>query len=887
MRQWSGDQLREEFLRFFEEKGHKRLPSASLVPHGDPTLLLTAAGMVPFKPYFLGQAVPEHPRITTCQRCVRTPDIDQVGLTDRHNTFFEMLGNFSFGDYFKQDAILWAWEFVTQRMGISPDRLWASVYLEDDEAAEIWEKEVGLPPERIVRMGKSDNFWEIGVGPCGPCSEIHVDRGPEKGCGHPDCRPGCPRCERFVEIWNLVFIQFFKDEQGNYNPLERKGIDTGMGLERAAALLQGVRSNFEIDLVRPIVDHVAARAGIAYKQDPKADVSLRVITDHMRAVTFLVHDGVLPSNEGRGYVLRRLLRRAVRHARLLGITEPFLSEIAHTVIQQMSVGYPEIVQREAYVRRIIELEEQRFHQTLDQGLELLEDVMRSAEREGRKVLPGEDVFRLYDTYGFPLELSREIAADRGFEIDEEGFRAAMERQRERARAARGEEGYLGKDTHMAPSLSQLPRTEFLGYEKLEAEARVLALVVKGESVPVVTRGQEVEVVLDRTPFYPEGGGQVGDTGTITGADGQVEIVDARRSEAGLIMHKGRVTSGRLAVGERVLATVDAQTRAATQRHHTATHLLHAALGEILGEHATQAGSLVAPDRLRFDFTHFEPVSPEQLAALERRVNEKIMADLPVTWTEMPLADAKRLGAKALFGEKYGERVRVVRIGDYSLELCGGTHVQRSGELGFFKIISEGSVAAGVRRIEAVAGEAAWRYVAAQEALVRDVSNRLRTAPAQILQQLDGLLAQLRKVEKERDTLKAQLLALRVDALLAQAEAVGGARVLVAHAHHVEPDDLVALGDLLRDRLGSGVVVLGTASDGKVSLIAMASRDLVAEGVHAGQIVREAAQIVEGGGGGQPHMARAGGRNPARLDEALAKARDVVMAQLAAARSRKS
>ena len=887
MRQWSGDQLREEFLRFFEEKGHKRLPSASLVPHGDPTLLLTAAGMVPFKPYFLGQAVPEHPRITTCQRCVRTPDIDQVGLTDRHNTFFEMLGNFSFGDYFKQDAILWAWEFVTQRMGISPDRLWASVYLEDDEAATIWEKEVGLPPERIVRMGKSDNFWEIGVGPCGPCSEIHVDRGPEKGCGHPDCRPGCPRCERFVEIWNLVFIQFFKDEQGNYNPLERKGIDTGMGLERAAALLQGVRSNFEIDLVRPIVDHVAARAGVAYKQDPKADISLRVITDHMRAVTFLVHDGVLPSNEGRGYVLRRLLRRAVRHARLLGITEPFLGEIARTVVQQMRVGYPEIAQREAYVRRIIELEEQRFHQTLDQGLEILEDVMRSAEREGRKVLPGEDVFRLYDTYGFPLELSREIAADRGLEIDEEGFRAAMERQRERARAARGEEGYLGKDTHAAPGLSQLPRTEFLGYEKLEAEARVLALVVNGDSVPAVTRGQEVEVVLDRTPFYPEGGGQVGDTGTVTGAAGQIEIVDARRTEAGLIMHKGRVTSGRLAVGEWVLATVDGQTRAATQRHHTATHLLHAALGEILGEHATQAGSLVAPDRLRFDFTHFEPVSPDQLAAIERRVNEKIMADLPVTWTEMALADARRLGAKALFGEKYGERVRVVRIGDYSLELCGGTHVQRSGELGFFKIVSEGSVAAGVRRIEAVAGEAAWRHVAAQEALVRDVSDRLRAAPAQIPQQLEALLAQLRRVEKERDTLKSQLLALRVDTLLAQAKAVGGSRVLVAHVQHVEPDDLVVLGDLLRDRLGSGAVVLGTASDGKVSLIAMASRDLVAEGVHAGQIVREAAQIVEGGGGGQPHMARAGGRNPARLDEALAKARDVVLAQLAAARSRQN
>ncbi len=885
MRQWSGDQLREEFLRFFEEKNHKRLPSASLVPHGDPTLLLTAAGMVPFKPYFLGKAVPEHPRITTCQRCVRTPDIDQVGLTDRHNTFFEMLGNFSFGDYFKREAIAWAWEFVTERMGIAPDRLWASVYLEDDEAADIWEKEIGLPPERIVRMGKADNFWEIGVGPCGPCSEIHVDRGPERGCGHPDCRPGCERCERFVEIWNLVFIQFFKDESGNYTPLERKGIDTGMGLERAAALLQGVGSNFEIDIVRPILEHVAARAGVAYKADPQADVSLRVITDHMRAVTFLIHDGVLPGNEGRGYVLRRLLRRAVRHARLLGITEPFLGEIARTVVQQMRRGYPDIVQRESYIRRVIEVEEQRFHQTLDQGLAILEEVMEAAGREGRTVLPGVDVFRLYDTYGFPLELSREIAADRGFTVDEEGFAAAMEQQRERARAARGEEGYLGRDTQAAPALAQLPRTEFLGYDRLESEARVLALLVNGESVPAVTRGQEVEVVLDRTPFYAAGGGQVGDTGTLTGADGQLEVADAQRTEAGLILHKGKVASGRLAVGERVLATVDGKTRAATQRHHTATHLLHAALGEILGEHANQAGSLVAPDRLRFDFTHFEPVSSEQLAALEKRVNQLVVADVPVTWTEMSLADARRLGAKALFGEKYGEQVRVVRVGDYSLELCGGTHVQRTGELGFFKIVSEGSVAAGVRRIEAVAGDAAWRHVAAQEALVREVSERLRTPPAQVPQQLDGLLSQLRRLEKERDALKGQLLALRVDTLLARAETAGSARVLVAGVSDIEPDDLVALGDLLRDRLGSGAVVLATARDGKVSLVAMASRDLVSEGVHAGNIVREAAKVVEGGGGGQPHMARAGGRNPAKLPEALERAKEIVRSQLAAARSK--
>lgn len=883
MQRWSANQLREEFLRFFESKGHKRLPSASLIPYGDPTLLLTGAGMVPFKPYFLGQAEPEFRRITTCQRCLRTPDIDSVGRTDRHGTFFEMLGNFSFGDYFKREAIAWAWEFVTQRMGVHPDRLWASVYVEDDEAAQLWQEEAGLPPERIVRMGKEDNFWEIGVGPCGPCSEIYVDRGPERGCGEPDCRPGCPRCERYMEIWNLVFIQFHKDEDGRYTPLERKGIDTGMGLERVAALLQGVDSNFEIDLVRPILDAVAARAGVVYKADPQKDVSLRVITDHMRAVTFLIHDGVLPGNEGRGYVLRRLLRRAVRHGRLLGIDKPFLGDIARVVVEQMRVGYPELLQREAYGRRIIETEEQRFHQTLDQGLELLEEVFAAAERQGQRVLPGEEVFRLYDTYGFPLELSREIAADRGFEIDEAGFQAAMERQRQRARAARGEEGYLGRE-QVVPGLAELPATRFVGYDRLETESRVLALLVDGESVPAVHRGQEVEVVLDHTPFYPAGGGQVGDSGTITGADGQVEIVDAQRTEAGLILHKGRVTSGRLAVGQRVLATVDAPTRAATQRHHTATHLLHAALHEILGEHANQAGSLVAPDRLRFDFTHFEPVGAEQLAALEQRVNEQIMADLPVTWTEMPLDDALRLGAKALFGEKYGERVRVVRIGDYSLELCGGTHVQRSGQLGFFKIVAEGSVAAGVRRIEAVAGEAAWRHVAAQEALVRDVSAKLRTPPGELVQQVDGLLAQLRRLEKERDALKGQLLALRVDALLAQAEAVGGARVVVASVRDVEPDDLVALGDLVRDRLGTGAVVLGTAANGKVSLVAMATRDLVNEGVHAGQIVREAAQVVEGGGGGQPHMARAGGRNPARLEEALARAREVVRAQLTTARA---
>ncbi|MBO8141452.1 MAG: alanine--tRNA ligase [Firmicutes bacterium] len=883
MERWSADRLREEFLRFFEEKGHKRLPSASLVPHGDPTLLLTAAGMVPFKPYFLGKAVPEYPRVTTCQRCVRTPDIDQVGLTDRHNTFFEMLGNFSFGDYFKRDAIVWAWEFVVERMGIPRERVWVSVYHEDDEAAKIWQDEVGIPQERIVRMGKADNFWEIGVGPCGPCSEIHIDRGLERGCGHDDCRPGCPRCERFVEIWNLVFIQFFKDEEGRYHPLERKGIDTGMGLERAAALLQGVDSNFEIDLVRPVLDEVAKRAGVAYKQNSKADVSLRVITDHMRAVTFLVFDGVMPGNEGRGYVLRRLLRRAVRHARLLGVEGPFLGEIVGTVVRQMKAGYPELIEREEYIRKVVDLEEQRFHQTLDQGLAILEQIIRDVERRGERVLAGSDLFRLYDTYGFPLELSREIAAERGLEVDEAGFAEAMAGQRERARAARDEDGYLGRDQKMTSGLEHLPGTDFVGYEQLETAARVLAILSGGSPVSEVGRGQDVEVVLDRTPFYPEGGGQVPDTGTITGADGQLEVKDVQRTGGGLVIHRGRMLSGRLAVGDAVLASVDAEARLATQRHHTATHLLHAALQEILGSHANQAGSLVAPSRLRFDFTHFAPVEPEQLAALERRVNQTIMADLPVSWTEMPLEEARRMGAKALFGEKYGDVVRVVRIGDYSLELCGGTHVRRSGELGMFKIVAETGVAAGVRRIEAVAGEPAWEYVAAQDRLVREMAGRLRTVPQEMPKHLDGVLADVRRLEKERESLRTQLLAVRAESLAARAETVGGARVVVTRVDNVGPDDLPVLGDQLRDRLGSGVVVLAAIVQGKVNLLAMATKDLVAEGVHAGRIVREAAEAVGGGGGGQPHLARAGGRSPEGLPEALERARHVIGEQLAATR----
>lgn len=886
MQRWSADELRSQFLRFFEEKGHKQLPSASLIPYGDPTLLLTAAGMVPFKPYFLGLRKPDHTRVTTCQRCVRTPDIERVGFTNRHNTFFEMLGNFSFGDYFKREAISWAWEFVTERMQIPKDVLWVSVYEQDDEAARLWREIAGMPDDRIVRLGKSDNFWEIGVGPCGPCSEIYVDRGPQHGCGDPNCKPGCDNCQRYLEIWNLVFIEFHKGEDGSYTRLERPGIDTGMGLERAAAVLQGVESNFDIDLVRPIVEAVAQRAGVQYGDDPKKDVSLRVITDHMRAVTFLVFDGVLPGNEGRGYVLRRLLRRASRHARQLGIDEPMLAYISDVVIKQMSVGYPELPERRDYVHKVIELEERRFRETLDQGINVLDQLMDELAARGETVVKGQDVFRLYDTYGIPKELSQEIAAERGFTVDLEGFEIAMAAQRERARAARGGGSYLGVEPEVWAQMDDVPATRFVGYTTLSAEARVQAILVDGQMVGEARQGQDALVILDMTPFYAESGGQVGDSGTITAPDGQLLVEDVQKNDAGVYVHFAKVASGRIRVGDAVLATVDEKTRVATQRHHTATHLLHAALQQVLGEHALQAGSLVAPDRLRFDFTHFEPLTGEQLDAIERIVNEKIMAALPVSWEEMPLEEARRLGAKALFGEKYGDVVRVVRIGEYSLELCGGTHMNNSGEIGPFKIASEGSVAAGVRRIEALAGDAAWRFIAERDDLVRSVAKRLQVAPAQVEEKVDALLAQLKQAERERDELRRHLAALRAEHLLAQADYVGGVAVLTAAVDGADGDELLSMGDMLRDRLGNGVVVLGSTSDGKVMFVAMVTQGLVQQGVHAGQIVREAAVVAEGGGGGQPHMARAGGKNPAKLSEALARAKAVARQQVEAAQARR-
>jgi alanyl-tRNA synthetase len=873
---WTGNELRENFLRFFESKGHRRLPSASLVPAGDPTLLLTGAGMVPFKPYFLGKEEPPSPRITTCQRCLRTLDIQNVGVTARHGTFFEMLGNFSFGDYFKKEAIEWAWEFTTQHLKFSPDKLWVTIYTDDDEAEAIWHKDIGVPTDRIVRLGRKDNFWEIGVGPCGPCSELHFDRGIQYGCGRADCAPGCD-CDRFLEFWNLVFIQFYQDAAGNLEPLERTGIDTGMGLDRVCTLLQRVDNIFEIDLVRPIIDALSRLAHTAYGKDKAVDVSMRVVTDHIRGVTFMVLDGILPGNEGRGYVLRRLVRRAVRHGRLLGIEGAFLKELAAVVINVMSDGYPELVGKADYIYKVIELEEDRFHRTLDQGMAILTELMEELEAKGAQEISGADAFRLYDTYGFPLELTKEIAEESGYRVDEEGFRRGMMEQRDRARAAHRKTGYLGDETENVAEALGL-ETEFIGYGRLEGEARILALLVDHESVPQVEANQKVDVVLDITPFYPTGGGQQADVGTITAKDGQFNVEDVQRIGAAII-HRGEVTSGSLRVGEVVLATVDRYSRQATARNHTATHLLHKALRRLLGEHVAQSGSLVDPHRLRFDFTHFEGIAPEGLKQLEKMVNGHILANLPVSAEEMPMAKAEELGAIALFGEKYGDRVRVVSIGDYSRELCGGTHVKATGEIGPFKIVSEGSIAAGVRRIEAFTGFGALSYQQEREALLEEAAIRLETSPDQILTDIDRMLEEKEELSRSLSQLQKFAIRAKGDELLAQAEHVNEINLLVTRVEDTDMEVLRQMGDYLRDRLQPGVVVLGSSNGDKVILLGMASKEVVSRGIHMGEVIKKTAQVVGGGGGGRPDMAQAGGKNPQKLDDALRTAKETVRKQV--------
>jgi alanyl-tRNA synthetase len=875
----TGNEIREGYLKFFESKGHKRLPSASLIPVNDPSILWTAAGMVPFKPFFTGAAKPEYTRVTTCQKCIRTPDIESVGRTARHHTFFEMLGNFSFGDYFKESAIPWAWEFVTEILHLPAEKLWVTIYLDDDEAFEIWHKTVGVPAERIVRLDKDTNFWEIGVGPCGPCSEIYVDLGAARGCGSPDCGVGCD-CDRYLEIWNLVFIQFFRDEEGNYTPLASKGIDTGFGLERVASVLQGVPSNFDTDLLREIMDYTAGLFGLEYGREDKVDLALKVIADHCRAITFAITDGALPSNEGRGYVIRRLLRRAARFGRLLGTQDLFLYKVGGAVVRQMGNAYPDLVERKDHVLSVIHSEEKRFSETLALGTEMLNRLMDEAKAQGSSLIPGADAFKLYDTYGFPLELTQEMAEEQGFTVDTDGFSLAMEDQRRRARSARQETEYISERGALFQALrEEIGETNFVGYDALEAKASVQGIFRDGERVKTAAAGEEVEFILDVTPCYAESGGQVGDYGVLTAPGLEVEICEVTKPVENLFVHRGRVISGTLSEHDLVTVQVDIPRRLATCRNHSATHLLHRALKMVLGDHVSQAGSLVDPERLRFDFTHYAAIADSDIRKVEEIVNNAVLDDLPVDVFETSVDEAKAMGAAALFGEKYGERVRVIKMGDFSLELCGGTHLRNTAEVGLFKLVGESSVGAGLRRVEAVTGKGALRYVNDQEEQLAGVARLVKAAPHEAARRVEGLLEHNRALEAEKDALLAKLAGYQVHDMLDRVQEIKGIKVLAAQAAAPDMDSLRSMVDLLRGKIGSGVILLGSAAGDKVNLVAAVTKDLLGAGLHAGKLVKEVAAVVGGGGGGRPEMAQAGGKDPSRLSEALEIAYRVVEGQI--------
>ncbi|WP_027308318.1 alanine--tRNA ligase [Caloramator sp. ALD01] len=867
------NEIREKYLSFFESKAHLRLPSFSLVPQNDKSLLLINAGMAPLKPYFTGQEVPPSKRVTTCQKCIRTGDIERVGKTARHGTFFEMLGNFSFGDYFKEEATAWAWEFATEVLKLPKDRLYVTIYENDDEAFEIWTKKVGVPADRIYRMGKEDNFWEIGQGPCGPCSELYFDRGEDKGCGKPDCRVGCD-CDRFIEFWNLVFTQFNKEEDGTYSKLENPNIDTGMGLERIATIMQGVDSIFEVDTIKAILDKVCQVANYKYNTDDKKDVSIRVITDHIRSVTFMVSDGILPSNEGRGYVLRRLLRRAARHGKLLGINNAFLYDICDVVIENSKAAYPELDEKREFIKKVIKLEEERFDETIDQGLSILNGFIEALKVNNKNVLDGESAFKLYDTYGFPIELTIEILEEQNMTVDLEGFEKEMEAQKERARSAREETNYMGTDLDIYATLPADLKTEFVGYSNLETDAKILYIIREGQFVETAKDNEEVTLILDKTTFYPEMGGQVGDTGVIVGKDFEINVLDCKKTHNNKIIHICKVVKGDVKRDAEVITKVDAQRRMDIARNHTATHILHKALREVLGSHVEQSGSLVAGDRLRFDFTHFEAMSSDEIKKVEALVNEKILESLSVETIETSLDEAKKMGATALFGEKYGSKVRVVRVGNFSMELCGGTHVSNTSTIGMFKIISEGGVAAGIRRIEAVTGRGAIDFINSVEATLNDVSKVLKTTTKEVVRKAEGLINELKEKEREIEALKSKMANSVADEIVNSARDIKGVKVATAKVD-LDADGLRTLGDRLKEKLGTCVIVLGSSKEGKVVFVSMASKDAVQMGAHAGNIIREVAKIAGGGGGGRPDIAQAGGRDASKIDEALNKVFDIV------------
>ncbi len=877
MKSMGVNEIREKFLSFFESKDCLRLGSFPLIPKNDASLLLINSGMAPMKPWFQNPETAPKRRVTTCQKCIRTGDIENVGKTARHGTYFEMLGNFSFGDYFKHEATAWAWEFFTKVMEIPAERLWISVYEDDDEAKEIWINEVGVDPTHIVKLGKEDNFWEHGTGPCGPCSEIYFDRGEEYGCDSPTCGVGCD-CDRFMEVWNLVFTQFDKDEDGNYNPLPNPNIDTGMGLERLAVVMQGVDNLFEVDTVQDVMKHICRIANLEYKKDEKKDVSLRVITDHIRSTVMMVSDGVIPSNEGRGYVLRRLLRRAARHGKLLNIDRQFLFEVADTVINCSKDAYPELEEKREYIKKIIKKEEERFDATIDNGLVVLNGYIEDAKKNGAKSLTGEEAFKLHDTYGFPLDLTIEMAQEQGLEVDVDGFNAAMQEQKETARNAR-EDGssWDGDETY---EFENAEPTVFVGYDTLEAEAKVVGIVVEDEGVcNEIIENQRGFIVTDKTPFYAEMGGQVGDIGTIAVNGKTAKVVNTTKTADGYYLHEVEVQLAPISVGDTVTMSVDKANRMAIARNHTATHILDKALRDVLGSHVAQAGSLVASDRLRFDFSHFEAMTSEQIKQTEDIVNQKILESINVNVQELPIDEAKKLGAIALFGEKYGDIVRVVSVGDYSVEFCGGTHLTNSAQCGLFKIISESGVAAGVRRIEAVTGKGVLEYIKNNDALIANTAAALKTNQIhEIDKRAESVMTQSRELEKQIDDFKQKMAAAKASNIMAGIKHIGDIQLLTAQVDGMGADEMKAMADKVKAEVPNSVAVMGALTDGKITFVAMASKDAVKKGVHCGQIIKDITAIAGGRGGGKPDMAQGGGSDASKIDDALARVDEIVAEQ---------
>ena len=885
MKKFYGEnELRRMYLEFFESKGHLKMNSFSLVPHNDNSLLLINAGMAPLKPYFTGQEIPPRRRVTTCQKCIRTGDIENVGKTARHLTFFEMLGNFSFGDYFKHEAIAWSWEFLTKVLGLEEDRLYPSIYGEDDEAFDIWTKEVGVPAERITRFyrdpetGECDNFWEHGAGPCGPCSEIYYDRGEKYGCGKPDCKVGCD-CDRFMEVWNNVFTQFEGDGKGGYTELSQKNIDTGMGLERLAVVMQDVDSVFDIDTMKAIRDRVCELSGKKYEVDAMDDVSIRLITDHIRSSTFMISDGIMPSNEGRGYVLRRIIRRAARHGRMLGIDGIFMAELAKTVINESKDGYPELEEKKDFILKVLAQEEEKFAKTIDQGLAILEEMEKEMIASGSKVLSGDNAFKLYDTYGFPMDLTSEILEEKGFTIDEDGFKKAMEVQRTTARKNRKTTNYMGADATVYDEIDPSVTTEFVGYDKLETASTVTVLTSETEIVEALSDGEIGTIIVEETPFYATMGGQQGDKGVIYTSDGTFKVEDTIKLLGGKVGHVGKMTSGMIKSGDKVTLSVDADLRGKTCKNHSATHLLQKALREVLGTHVEQAGSYQDAERTRFDFSHFQAMTAEEIAKVEKIVNDEIAADLEVRTDVMTVEEAKKTGAMALFGEKYGEKVRVVSMGEFSKEFCGGTHVKHTGEITAFKIISESGVAAGVRRIEALTGDNVFAYYKNIEAELERAAKVAKTTPAALVEKIEHMMAEIKALNAENESLKSKAAKEALGDVMDQVVEVRGVKLLATSVAGVDMNGLRDLGDQLKGKLGEGVVVLASEADGKVNLVAMATEEAMKKGAHAGNLIKAIAGKVGGGGGGRPNMAQAGGKNPAGIPDAVAEAKTALETQI--------